>query len=510
MLCLFGLIGIGLVVWRLLFGINFQEKTLKDQEALRLTQECGGYVSNALLCADLVLSGGNTYLANATYGYVEKSLECLSRLRTYSNAQYKLVDPIFESDLKLITRTIQLSTTVSTGNSQGVPAPKDQQKLYLVATERLVDMFGDTEEKIELISQDNRKEQEVIWKQFFILTGVVTIGFGVIVFASWRMQTSTLAVPIKQLADKTRLAIDEDELGPKPEFTFQSPITEIDDLRSHFSLFVERIYENKQELEETVEKRTFELSNALDIAIKANDTKTTFLANMSHELRTPLNAIIGYSELCLEELEDIGDFSNVEEIATYIGHVRQSGLNLLYQINDVLDISKIESGNIDLAPQNLVLKQFLEDILPEAHILAERKQNRLIVNLPDEAISIRVDPGKLRQVLINIIGNACKFTENGEVIIEASFEPKPRQQWVNFNISDSGIGISDEDIEGIFSPYEQRSSSRKLREEGTGLGLAISQRLSRLLGGNISVKSKLGSGSTFTVSLPIVVDHLTS
>ncbi|MCG6187228.1 response regulator [Maribellus maritimus] len=228
---------------------------------------------------------------------------------------------------------------------------------------------------------------------------------------------------------------------------------------------------------------------------EANKLKSEFLSNMSHELRTPLNSIMALSKVLLEQAK----IKLNEEENNYLEIIERNGRRLLAIINDILDLSKIEAGKMDIIPQNVSIASLLYTTAENLQTLAEKKNLRLDVRVPKDLPMVITDEFRLHQVLTNVIGNAIKFTENGEVIISASYDV----EFVKIKVEDTGIGISEEMLEHIFDEFRQVDGSISRRYEGTGLGLAIAKKTMLILGGNISVKSKLGYGSEFTLSLPL-------
>ncbi len=247
-----------------------------------------------------------------------------------------------------------------------------------------------------------------------------------------------------------------------------------------------------------------ELENARDMAEQASVSKSQFLANMSHELRTPLNAIIGYTEILIEDLEETEEQSAVDDL----GKIRRSAHHLLTLINDILDLSKIEAGKMQIDAQSFDLAWLANDILSTVQPLAQKKSNRLIVRLEPNLGNMCSDDVKLRQCLLNIVSNACKFTENGIITIAIKSLVSDRAHddrqggTVQFNVSDTGIGMSEEQIKGLFQPFTQADASTTRKFGGTGLGLAITKRFVELMGGDISVTSEPGIGTTFSILLP--------
>ncbi len=226
----------------------------------------------------------------------------------------------------------------------------------------------------------------------------------------------------------------------------------------------------------------------------ANRAKSQFLANMSHELRTPLNAIIGYSEMLQETAEDLEQDDFIDDLEKILS----SGKHLLGLINDVLDLSKIESGKMDLFLETFELNTFLNEIVTTIKPLAKKNSNTLTVVFYDQLGSMHTDITKLRQMLLNLMSNAVKFTTNGHIHLEVKY----KDEWVIFSIIDNGIGMTIEQQKKLFEYFAQGDSSMTRRYGGTGLGLAITQKFAKILGGTLRIESELGHGSTFILSLP--------
>ena len=237
-----------------------------------------------------------------------------------------------------------------------------------------------------------------------------------------------------------------------------------------------------------------ELLRARKDAEAANRAKSQFLANMSHELRTPLNAILGYAELVREEAEDRG----LSEFTPDLSKIASAGRHLLTLINDVLDLSKIEAGKIELVVAPFPVRRVVEEVRATVEPLVARRNNTLTVRC-DDAVSMHSDETRIRQVLFNLLSNASKFTERGTIALEVA---RTGDQVV-FTVSDTGIGMTAEQQGKLFEAFVQADASITSKYGGTGLGLAISRRLCRLMGGDVAVRSELGRGTTFTVRLPV-------
>ncbi len=248
-------------------------------------------------------------------------------------------------------------------------------------------------------------------------------------------------------------------------------------------------------LEETVD----ELTKARLAAEDASRAKGQFLANMSHELRTPLNAVIGYSEMLLEDAE--GDGSKVQQVAD-LRRIHSAGKHLLSLVTDVLDLSKIEAGKMDLSADPFVLDPFIDDVAATCRPLVEEKGNEFIVRRSGDLGTVVGDVTKLRQAILNLLSNAGKFTENGIVMLQAMRDKTGAGDWICLSVRDTGIGISRENLPNLFQNFGQVDARVARKYGGTGLGLALSQKLCRMMGGDITVESQPGLGSCFTIRIP--------
>ena len=237
---------------------------------------------------------------------------------------------------------------------------------------------------------------------------------------------------------------------------------------------------------------------AKEAAETANQSKSVFLANMSHELRTPLNAIIGYSEM----LEEDAQASGQKEFVSDLQKIRSSGKHLLGLINDVLDLSKVEAGKMRLFLETFDVANLVEEVVATATPLFEKNGNRLEVHCAEDVGQIREDVTKVRQVLLNLLSNAAKFTEKGRVTLEATREADVTGSWVVFRVRDTGIGMTPEQTAKLFQAFTQADGSTMRKYGGTGLGLALSRKFCVMMGGDINVVSEPGKGSTFVVRLP--------
>ena len=287
-------------------------------------------------------------------------------------------------------------------------------------------------------------------------------------------------------AEQTWVAKD----GRKIPVTFSGSVMRDDDGR------IEGIVCVAQDISER--RRSEEFRIAKESAEKANRAKSSFLANMSHELRTPLNAIIGYSEMMIEEAQEAGHQAFLADLQK----IRSAGKHQLTVINDILDLSKIEAGKLDVVPLNFDILSMVEEVVSTMRPLATQKGNSLTVDCGENLGVIHADETKIRQSLLNLLSNACKFTENGDISLEVARYSEEGKDWVRCRVRDTGIGMTSEHMQKLFMPFSQVDASTTRRYGGTGLGLTISRTFCRMMGGDILVESALGEGSLFTMQVP--------
>jgi signal transduction histidine kinase len=233
---------------------------------------------------------------------------------------------------------------------------------------------------------------------------------------------------------------------------------------------------------------------------EASQHKSHFLANMSHELRTPLNAIIGVTEMLREDAEALKQ--DTEPLDRVLG----AGRHLLALINDILDLSKIEAGRMELHLETFPLVPVIEDVAKTIEPMATKNGNRLLIDCPADLGTIHADQTRIRQSLLNLASNANKFTEKGIVTIAAHQAHENGRDWITLAVTDTGIGMTPEQMGKLFQEFSQASSATASKYGGTGLGLVISRRFCQMMGGDITVESEPGRGSTFTIRLPRIVD----
>jgi signal transduction histidine kinase/CheY-like chemotaxis protein len=245
-------------------------------------------------------------------------------------------------------------------------------------------------------------------------------------------------------------------------------------------------------------KMTGELIKARDEALESSRIKSAFLANMSHELRTPMNAILGYSEMLIEDMDCVSQETMLQDL----GKIQSAGKHLLNLINDVLDLSRIEAGKMTVYIESIDLKKVISNVVDTVSPVIDRNRNRLKVVCPDDIGVMSSDLVKFQQCLLNLLSNAAKFTENGEVSLEVRCNHFGDSERLQFVVRDTGIGMTPDELSQLFQDFVQADSSTTRKYGGTGLGLSISRRFCQMLGGDILVESKPDVGSTFTIDLP--------
>jgi signal transduction histidine kinase len=334
----------------------------------------------------------------------------------------------------------------------------------------------------------NDKQRAIISQTRALGLKIGFIGMAIIAFVGimlGRMLTkrlSTLTNVVREYnVENEDITIDKDLLQSKDEVgelarTFEA-------MHLHIVDNIERI---KAETEERIKAQS------------ANQIKSNFMANMSHELRTPMNAIIGYCELLMEIYEG-KDTETVDDLSK----IHVSAKHLLKLIDDILDLSKIEAGKIELDYSYISLKDILAEVSKTIYPKLKEQKNELIVNIDPEIVPDYFDEVKLKQVLLNLVSNACKFTHSGAISIDAYLRKESDAHYYIIDVRDSGIGMTEKQCAEVFKPYTQADSSTTKKYGGTGLGLTISKNYCEMMGGRIEVSSELGKGSEFKVLIPV-------
>ena len=258
-----------------------------------------------------------------------------------------------------------------------------------------------------------------------------------------------------------------------------------------------------EEVQVLIDTRTKEMEESRDEALEANEQRSKFFANMSHELRTPLNAILGYGEMLYEECEDLG----YDDLMPDLKKITTSGTHLLSLINNILDLSKIESGKMELYLTSFEIEKVVETLRDINAPLAAKNDNGFKIEVQEAIGSMTQDETKLRQCVTNFLSNAFKFTESGLVTLDVSTLDKDGVEMIEFKVSDNGEGMSQEGVSKVFEEYEQAERSTSATHGGTGLGLPISKRFAELMGGGVTVSSEKGKGSIFTIYIPRICEE---
>jgi signal transduction histidine kinase/DNA-binding response OmpR family regulator len=352
-----------------------------------------------------------------------------------------------------------------------------------------------------IIGKDNMRKSVT---SVFLVNISISIALALVLLMVLRYFTHRLTHPLYNLSDIMGMAKE----GQTNVRALHDGPQEISTMARAFNNMMaaleerdQQLREQNEQLEQRVAERTTELAIARDDALRASQAKSAFLANMSHELRTPLNAIIGYSEILEEDARDEG----LDHFGADLHKIKSAGNHLLTLINNVLDLSKIEAGKMEVDLGDFSIISMVEEIESFCLPLVAKNHNTFESDCPDDIGVMTADAMKIRQSILNLISNASKFTENGTITLKVRREVMDGEDWIAYHITDTGIGMTPEQVDKVFKEFTQADTSTTRKYGGTGLGLAISKRFSEMMGGNIQVSSELNKGSTFTMRVPRVV-----
>ena len=352
------------------------------------------------------------------------------------------------------------------------------------------------EERIgSIYLQSTLHEMNARLARYAEIGGAIVLGASLIAFLFSSRLQRVISNPVLSLAHTAKVVSERKDYSLRAE---KRTDDEIGFLIDRFNEMLSQIEEHEKEIQEVNEQ----LVQSEQRARAATQAKSHFLANMSHELRTPLNAIIGYSEMLQEEAQDSGQESFIPDLKK----INRSGRHLLDLINDVLDLSKIEAGKMELYLETFDIPNLLEDISTTVQLLVQKNSNVLEVRCPANLGAMRADMTKVRQSLFNLLSNASKFTKNGKITLEAAREISPTKgDWIVFRVSDTGIGMTREQQDRVFEAFSQADASTARDFGGTGLGLTITKTFCRMMGGDVTLTSEPGKGTTFIIRLPTEV-----
>ncbi len=348
------------------------------------------------------------------------------------------------------------------------------------------------------------KQEQVFWE---FSSGTAVVAVLVVGILTWII-TDRLVRPITALTEAASVLADGDwghrvQLDRRDELGVLAQA--FNTMGSELQQMFTALEQTNSELESRVEERTAQLAHATAEAQQAriaaeaaNRAKSAFLANMSHELRTPMNAIIGYSEMLIEEADELEPADFIPDLEKVLG----AGKHLLGLINDILDLSKIEAGRMELYLETFSIASLIEGVVSTIQPLLAKNGNSLVVSCDPEIGSMCSDLTKIRQSLLNLLSNACKFTDHGQIYLRAERFTDEGGEWVRLEVEDTGIGMTPEQMGKLFQAFTQADASTTRKYGGTGLGLVITRKFCQMMGGDVTVTSTMGKGSVFSIRLP--------
>jgi len=476
-------------------GVNQQYRELMLKNAFQITEGLAKQVIFSVL-------SGSEQNAQEAMNQVLGFQSVLAARLLLDNHRNFLVMGNYPADIKgdtlkiITTRVIRetseywLIKTPINESTQSSPSEEDEFELETEVEEERIIGYAEV-----IYSKDKLSDAQTQVTTLIALVGVISVGLLSIVL---RWGLLKLFKPLGMLASIMQQSRNTGEYL----LAKISGAKEIQDIASSYNnmmtVLKQQEYDlitHRDQLEAEVGIRTKELVLARDSALISSQHKSEFMANMSHELRTPIQSIIGYGELVIEELELEGNFALIDDM----DKISKNSQRLLNMINNLLDLAKIEAGKLNILQSDIFIEELVINLFDTIGPLAQKNHNNFKINPKCTLIKIINDKEKLEQLLLNLLSNACKFTEKGKITLSVYNDVN----FIYFEINDTGIGLSKEQQHYIFDEFRQVDSSHSRKFSGTGLGLAISQRFVELMKGQITVKSELNKGATFTVKLPI-------